>query len=485
MKKVLLTMIVLFLLVFTLSGICYGWQGRMGGMGDPFGLVADESDYLIHPAKIAKGEGVRFYGDYRFTYTGVTDWDSEYIFTVAVMDTSGQEDKHDALLGAAFPLGPGRMGFFFEYAGKRGDYDGDIWWPSTYALKNALDNFTFRLLYGLPVGSFNLGGEVQFAYRQEENKTFWSMLGGNNFYNYFGYGNVSWIPHIKSFMIPYDSKYWETLFKGSLDGKVGPLNLEFTLRGGAIFGGDNEFDYARNSVESFDLNGNVSGWQIGSDLWLRYPMNAGLTLPFLVRIDYQKKTRDGDGQGAGTLAPIFFDYEHKEKHFNIQVGGGIDKELASKTRLAAGLYYNYLQCTDEIQLTRSFTALPFHADSPASTEHRLVVRLAGEHELSPMVALRVGFNFFYGWAQADYNYFQPLGSLDERNALDGNRWGINASLGGTIKFKPVTLEPFIVGGYQSLNLSGDQILNGALLNAREDTRNEWSIGGGLSILYDL
>ena len=44
-------------------------------MGDPFGLVADESDYLIHPAKIANGQGVRFYGDYRFTYTGVTNWD--------------------------------------------------------------------------------------------------------------------------------------------------------------------------------------------------------------------------------------------------------------------------------------------------------------------------------------------------------------------------------------------------------------------------
>jgi hypothetical protein len=29
----------------------------MGAMGDPFGLVQDESDFLIHPAKVAKVRG--------------------------------------------------------------------------------------------------------------------------------------------------------------------------------------------------------------------------------------------------------------------------------------------------------------------------------------------------------------------------------------------------------------------------------------------
>ena len=73
MRKSYLLMI-LPLLVLVLANTSYGWQGRMGGMGDPYGLIADESDFLIHPAKISKGEGVRFYGDYRFTYTGVMDW---------------------------------------------------------------------------------------------------------------------------------------------------------------------------------------------------------------------------------------------------------------------------------------------------------------------------------------------------------------------------------------------------------------------------
>ncbi|HOE80731.1 MAG TPA: hypothetical protein PLC37_09735, partial [Smithellaceae bacterium] len=40
----------------------WGWQGRMAGLGDAAGLVADESDFLIHPAAIATGKGFNAYG---------------------------------------------------------------------------------------------------------------------------------------------------------------------------------------------------------------------------------------------------------------------------------------------------------------------------------------------------------------------------------------------------------------------------------------
>jgi hypothetical protein len=483
MKKVVLSMIGLFLLVFALSGISSGWLGRLGGMGDPFGLVADESDYLIHPAKIAKGEGVKFYGDYRFTYTGVSDWDFNYSGQTGTytqsggaallvwnsianteydFDATGRVHKHGALLGAAFPLGPGRMGLFFEYAGKRGDYEGDDnAWNSTYSLDSDLDNFALRFLYGLPVGSFNLGGEVQCAYRQEENKTWWSAL---HVYNYFGFGNSLLVPNIMPFMTPYDSKYWEALFKGSLEGKVGPLDLEFTLRGGFLFGGDNKLAYALAlpAAESLNLKGDVSGWRIGGDLWLRYPLKDGLSLPFLVRIDYQEKTRDGDGQGAANLAGIDFNYKHEEKPFQIEVGGGFDKQLASSTQIAVGLYYNYLQGADEIKVDRSdYIDSITYNDYPASSEHRIVARLAGEHEFSPAVTLRLGLNGFYGWMREDYEYcFNGLGGApanfdNENSTLNGSHWGIGASLGGTIKFKPITVEPFINGGWQQIKLDGD------------------------------
>ncbi len=481
MKKVLLTMLGLSLLVFALSGISYGWQGRMGGMGDPFGLVVDESDFLIHPAKIAREKANKFYGDYRFTYTGVTSWDINY--NGLDFDASGQEDKHYALLGATLSMETGRLGLFVEYAGKRGNYDGNAA-DTIFDLKSKLDNFAVRFLYGLPVGSFNLGGEVQFAYRQEENKTRWHDASTLDFTNYFGFGNFLFSPNITPFMTPYESKYMEALFKGSLERKVGPLDLEFTLHGGFILGGKNEFDYTLfmppgTFFESFSQDGNVRGWRVGGDLWLRYFLNDGLTLPFLVRIEYREKTRDGDGQGAGNLAGINIDYKHKEKPFKIEAGGGIDTELASSTRIAVGLYYNYLRDTNEIRLNRDdFVGAITFNHYPAGTEHRVLVRLVGEREISPAVTLRMGLNGFYGWAQEDYEYFNPV-FVNENSSIDGFRWGVGASLGGTIKFKPITLEPFITGGYQSQDLSGES------LNIRDHTLNEWSIGGGVSILYDF
>jgi hypothetical protein len=487
MKTRILVLVLLPLLVLTMAGVSQAWQGRMAGMGDPYGLLHDESDFLIHPSKLAKGKGIRFYGHYRFTYTGVTDWDFDYGF--AVSDTSGQEYKHDILVGSALPLGPGRMGFFFEYAVKQEDYDGD-WVGMPLELTSNVDNFALRLLYGLPLGGFNIGGEVQFAYRQEENKTWWQFVPINSlFHNFLNVGSIGILPDIKPYMIPYDSQYWEALFKGSIDGDVGPIKTGLAIRGGFIFCGDNDLDYASVGVinENVNLDGDVKGWRIGGDLWARYIFSEDLSLPFLVRIDYLEKARDGDGQGAGNLAGLNFDYTHKETPFKLEVGGGVDKGLAPSTRIAAGLYYHYLQVLDEIQITRSNVVSPYDYDSPDSTEHRVVLKLAGEHELSPVFALRLGVNFFYGWVQADYDSFYPGFPLNDNISMGGNRWGIGGSVGGMVSFNSLTIEPFIAGGYQSLDLSGDEIITGPVFfsNMYDEIRNEWNIGGGFSVLFDV
>jgi hypothetical protein len=504
--------ILLPFLLLALAGTSYAWQGRMGGMGDPYGLVADESDFLIHPAKIAKGEGVRFYGDYRFTYTGVTDWDyaldvyntSGTLIGFYHYDTSGQEYKHNALLGAALPLGPGRAGLFFEYAGKRGDYDGaeNIFGaPSfaTYDLKSEFDNFALRLLYGLPMGSFKLGGEVQFAYRQEENETWWQRLvGGPETYLNQYFGPLQPYSNLSPFMFPYDSSYWEALFKGSLEGKMGPLDVEFTLRGGFLFGGDNDLQYDAvigPASYAYDLDGGVSGWCIGSDLWVRYPVNNTLSVPLLVRIDYQEKTRDGAGPGSLTFSGTSFSYDNEEKDFVIEVGGGVDKEIDKDTRIAAGIYYSYLDKKDDFQVV--WTPVGFwqvfdHSDYPASIEHRLRLSLAGERKISPAVTLRLGINGFYGWVQEDleYTYVTSTPSYDRYNiSSDGTHWGIGASVGGSVRFQHLTLEPFIAAGYEELALDGDgDFVPSAGLPALYDmdsTRRAWNVGGGLSVLFDL
>src|SRR5208337_1625937 len=135
MSKRALLLVILPMLVFSLAGISYGWQGRMGGMEDPYGLVEDESDFLTHPAKVANGEGVRFYLDYRFLCTEVIGWDFAInhftpggVLTGSEKDDVSNEDlRHDVMAGAAFPLGQGRMGLFFTYSAFRGGtlFDGD------------------------------------------------------------------------------------------------------------------------------------------------------------------------------------------------------------------------------------------------------------------------------------------------------------------------------------------------------------------------
>jgi hypothetical protein len=499
-------LLLLPVLLLALAGTSYGWQGRMGGMGDPYGLISDESDYLIHPAKIANGEGVRFYGDYRFTYTGVTDWDSDRDYYIAGVwvgsertDISVDERAHNALLGAAFPLGPGRMGLFFTYNGMRGMYEGGYRStgdsPYLIEMKSVLDDFALRLLYGLPLGDFKLGGEFQIAYCQEKKEPNDYKLATNE-----AWLNEFWDP-LTTYMYPYDSSYWEALFKGSLGGKVGPFDLEFTLRGGFIFGGDNEW-YSEyqipigNPSHGWNQDGAVAGWRIGGDVWVRYPLAGDLSLPFLVRVDYRTKTRDGDGPGFGDNDGNYYDYGHEERDLAITVGGGVDKEFTKDTRIAAGIYYNYLQRRENFVLDMinpSVGAWYTNDDIyPDSAEHQVLLRLAGEHSLSPAVTLRGGLSLFYGWVNPEGSFTYTNSNTIEDYSADGSghgtRWGVGASLGGTVAFKAITLEPFISGGYQQLDLKGDGGISYAIGNVlfeQDDTRHEWYIGGGFSILYDL
>ncbi len=500
MKKSCLFFVIFGFLVFSLAGVSYGWQGRMAGMGDPYGLVADESDFLIHPAKIANGKGINFYGGYRFNYTGVTDWSYNLdrfnpagtLIGFYNYDTSGQEYKHNALLGAAFPLGMGRMGLFFEYAGKRGDYDGneDILGVSNYTdydLKSKLDNFALRLLYGIPICGFKLGGEFQLAYRKEENR--------NSIPGYLNYlvGTTFAERNLTPFQLPYNSKYWEALLKGSLEGKVGPADVEFTLRGGFIFSGDNSLVLTQ-TTGFFDSSGDVKGWNIGGDFWLRYPLANDLSLPFLVRIDYQAKTRNGEGQGEGTFSPLLnYPYESKERSLHLEAGGGVNKDCGKGTKIAAGIYYNYLHGKYGIKLRENSGGSWRDMDHfLPSNEHQVMIRLAGEYEISPSVTLRMGLAPFFGWVGEDYKFADLNNSVSGNTddiPLHGSHWGIGASIGGTVKFQRFSLEPFINAGYQKLNLNGDgerTSTSGAITNLwdMDKIKKEWSIGGGFSIKFN-
>jgi hypothetical protein len=498
MKKVLLSWMCLSLLVLALANTSYAWQGRMGGMGDPYGLVSDESAFLIHPAKITNGQGIKLYGDYRFTYTGVPDWNVDIAVLTATpsFDMSGDGYRHNALLGAAFPLWLGRMGILFTYDGERGTDDGNFTTASdNYIIQfdNTIDNFAVRLLYGLPLGNFKLGAEFGLAYCQEENRRFIYYADLTS-----GYVNL---PNMNDALIPpfapYDSTYWEIPLKAGVEGKVGPLDLEFTLRGGVIVSGDNKLAIENQSpvgvvTSSADLDGDAQGWRIGGDLWLRYPLAEGVSLPFLFKIDYRTKSRDGDA----FIASIPVDYATKETNLDLQVGGGVDGKLSEKTRFAAGIYYGYLHDEADFSFMESlggFLASFDCGNYPALTEHRAILRLAEEHEFSPSFAMRFGLEFFYGWAAEDlmYDIYLTPDTITLPFSLHGSHWGIGGSLGGTVKFQRLTLEPFFNVGYQSLRLEGDgqESVNGVPLAGaiidREDMRNQWFVSTGLSVLFDL
>jgi hypothetical protein len=311
--------------------------------------------------------------------------------------------------------------------------------------------------------------------------------------------NDWWMP----FFFPNDSSYLEALFKGSLEKKIGPLDVELTLRGGIDLPGTNssEWDYLAESppgtpVSAFKANGEVHGWQAGGDLWLRYALSQDITLPFLVRADYLQRTRNGFGTGFSVPFTTDFGFRGEIRDLAITVGGGLDKEISKATRIAAGIYYNFLQGKEFFTPLASNVAEAAMIDLtyPDSMEHQLLLRIVGEHVLSSAVTVRAGLNLFYGWVipELRVNDLDTVFGVEmlQEGPGHGYDWGIMASFGGTIKVKPLTFEPFVGGGYRQLHLgmSGTAAVSPPptfFPSADTISRNEWLVTTGLSILYDL
>ncbi len=510
MKKIFGATIVMFFVVVALAGTSYAWQGRMAGMRNPKGLIGDESDFLIHPAKIVAGQGIKYYLDYQFTYTDLIHWDSkltwynpggvgidEYFHNNA---SSAQQYDHNSLIGAAFPLGKGRMGVFFTYDKQMGDFDGDTDYdgePGEFDADSHLDNYALSLIYGLPLRNLDLGLELGFAYRSEEQQESFQtnnldLFTKNNVWPW-EYFDGGFFP----FMIPYDSSYWELLGKAGVKKKLNAVDIDWSVRGGYILSSDSEnryeniWEYSPGGNEYHaKANGDVRGYRIGSDLWIRRQVNDGLSLPFLVSVEYTKKDRDGDGYGTGFYdSGDLYQYEHITRTFEVKAGGGIEKEVKGCGRVGVGLYYNYLQSRDDLWFDDygniyNNTSYPYHR------EHRLVLNLAGEQVVSSDFTLRGGLDFFYGWVVSDdYKAVIDGGDPFINLPLDGRNWGIGASLGASKKFSCLTLEPFLKAGYREFDVDedGEWIDTGAALTVypgtMEKQRSEWFLGAGFSLLF--
>jgi hypothetical protein len=490
------------LMVICMAGVAQAWQGRMAGMGDPVGLVKDESDFLIHPAEIADGKGANFYGNFNFDYHNVhrLDYTMEYfnsatgaLLATYPFQTRGSGRQTDTLLGAAIPLGQGRLGLFLQYAYKHDTFNGtevSTGVNNTYSFEKELQSLNMRAIYGMPIGSWKLGGEVQLAYRNREDETSIkigtetivnSIIGAHgSFFNTF------------PLMYPNDSNWWEALFKISAEGQLGPGTLTFTPRGGFVFGGNSDLHFystiGTSPFEDIVFDGNVSGWNVGGDLWWRMPMSGGVSLPVLFRVDYDRKK--WDGAGSNILGNVPYTYESKERNLQIETGAGVDKEYSKGSRLAAGLYYNYIQSDNSFMYALTepgYAQRTDHVKYPNSTEHRLVLKLAGEKEISSAFTARMGIKGFYGWVKEKYNYeesYLSSASNTEQISPDGNHYGVLIALGGTMKLPGVVLEPYITTGYQKLDISGTNgSRTGGLSLNMDKKREEGSIGAGLSVKF--
>ena len=492
----------MFFVVVTLAGTSYAWQGRMAGMGNPKGLIGDESDFLIHPAKIVSGQGIKYYLDYQFTYTDLIHWDSKLDwYDAGALDdyyhnnaSSAQEYDHNSLVGAAFPLAKGRLGVFFTYDKQMGNFDGNTNYegePGKFDADSHLDNYALKFIYGLPLKSMDLGLELGFAYRSEEQQESFQtnnldLFTKNNVWPW-EYFDGGFFP----FMIPYDSSYWELSWKAGVEKKLKTADIDWTVRGGYILSSDSENRYENTWEYSpgehdyhADAKGDVRGYRIGSDLWIRRRVNDGLSLPFLVSVEYTKKDRDGDGYGTGFYdSGALYQYEHITRTFEVKAGGGIEKEVKGCGRVGAGLYYNYLQSRDDLWFD-DYGNIYNNTRFPSDKEHRLVLNLTGEQEVSPDFTLRGGLDFFYGWVVSDdYKCYLPDEDI-AKISLDGRNWGLGASLGATKKFSVLTLEPFIKAGYREFDVNGHGSWGtGDYRGSMDKLKAEWFLGGGLSVLF--
>ncbi len=503
MKRNWLSVFLILLFFAVMAAPAQAWQGRMAGVGDAYGLIEDESDYLTHPAVIAMGKGFNAYGHYRLTYNKTAKWDysrnvpDDYISFKA----DGYEWKNEGLLGTVFQVGAGRMGVFFEYVGVNGKYkgdeneiyEGDDYYYYTFKMKYRLDNYALRLIYGLPVGAVNLGAEIQLAYRNEKKET--SMLDfdwneGNVIKNYpWGVNDNPWY-NLFPYMIPYRSKYWEAQGKLSAAGMLGAAKYAFTLKGGLPFASDNKYTGGDDEDGIMNWEGKVKGFNIGGDFWLRVPLSNAVALPFVVSAGYSQIKRDGDYWWDATSVDT---YGHEVKNLFVEVGGGVDFTPAKGTRLAAGLYYAYLHAKENAyfdwdDLDDDTYSPEYHytySDYPKNTQHRLTLKMLAEKELTPVFVLRGGVSAFYSWVKSDYTsaaieYSWPYYPM--AISLSGYNVDVNASMGATVKLNKVILEPFLNAGYVKYKVKGDGTYDDDLLQMKLDKVN-WLVGGGLSVKF--
>ena len=154
--------------------------------------------------------------------------------------------------------------------------------------------------------------------------------------------------------------------------------------------------------------------------------------------------------------------------------------------VGAGLYYNFSHTEEDIWFTDDSKSLLEVTDNnnnkfPLQNIHQFSSNIVGERVFSPSLTLRAGFDFVCGWEREDYKRTDSSNTDD--GFMDGYHWGIGASAGGTVRLQQCTFEPFVNGGFQSLDVNGDGDRTSSAFNQFEldKDRTEWYVSGGFSV----
>jgi len=286
------------------------------------------------------------------------------------------------------------------------------------------------------------------------------------------------------YRIPSKSRYWEAQGKASAEGKLGRSKYAVTLKGGLPFASDNEYEYKGGPVTKANAYGKVQGFNVGGDFWVRIPVSDRLELPFVVSAAYESQKKDGSGT---TSWLSWTNYESEKKNVFIKVGGGADYVPAKGTKLAGGLYYDFQRARQNISFTDVITPIDVfvdtYSDMPEYTEHRLTLKALAEKELSSAMDLRCGIDVFYGSVKSDYRYaanYNGFSFIPLNVPTSGSHGGVNASVGATIRWDRIILEPFVNAGYVKYETSGQGTFEPFPADL-EFMKTNWMIGGGLSV----
>ena len=149
------------------------------------------------------------------------------------------------------------------------------------------------------------------------------------------------------------------------------------------------------------MHGNVNGYNVGSDIWVRYPVNQSLLCHSSSGLTTARNPTMEDRIGSimtrSMIQKIVFvkshvldAYQSNTDLLKIEVGGGADYTFQAGLKLASGLYYGFISADNTIFAPEwegsgqntVFDSRLYYTKYPNSTENQIKFRLSAEKPIS-------------------------------------------------------------------------------------------------------